>query len=81
MIQSDWHTHTCPFTPQTQGFISEGVEEKDITCCARGLLYKNTIVVGDRFSRLKLYNYPCPFNKVFNKYQGHSNSVTMIQFS
>ena len=37
--------------------------------------------MGDRFSRLKLFNYPCPFNKVFNKYGGHSNAVTMIQFS
>ena len=26
VIKSDWHTHTCPFSPQTQGFISEGVE-------------------------------------------------------
>jgi WD40 repeat protein len=28
-----------------------------------------------------LFNYPCPNNKVFNKYEGHSNAVTSIMFS
>lgn len=43
--------------------------------------YKNVIVAGDRYSRLKLFNYPCPFNKVYNKYEGHSNSVTTLIFN
>lgn len=77
----DWQTHTCPFSPQTQGFFSEGVEEKDITCCASSLKYQNVIIAGDRFSRLKLFNYPCPFNKVYNKYEGHSNAITSILFN
>jgi WD40 repeat protein len=57
------------------------VEEKDLTCCARSLLYKNVIVAGDRYSKLKLFNYPTPYNKVFNKYEGHSNAVTTIMFN
>lgn len=81
MPRCDWHTHTCLFTPQTQGFISDGVEEKDLTCCARSMLYKNVIVAGDRYSKLKLFNYPTPYNKVFNKYEGHSNAVTAILFN
>lgn len=57
------------------------MEEKDLTCCARSLLYKNVIVAGDRYSKLKLFNYPTPYNKVFNKYEGHSNAVTAIMFN
>lgn len=47
----------------------------------RSMRYRNVIVAGDRFSKLKLFNYPCPFNKIYNKYDGHSNSVTAIIFS
>jgi len=81
IIKSDWQTHTCPFTPQTRAIISEGVEEKDITCVARGNRFRNVIVAGDRFSKIKLFNYPCPFNKIYNKYEGHSNSITALLFS
>lgn len=45
------------------------------------MLYKNVIVAGDRYSKLKLFNYPTPYNKVFNKYEGHSNAVTAILFN
>ena len=48
---------------------------------ARGNRYRNVLVAGDRFSKLKLFNYPCPFNKIYNKYEGHSNSVTALLFS
>ena len=81
IIKSNWDTHTCAFSPETRAVISEGVEQKDITCVARGSRYKNTIVAGDRFSKIKLFNYPCPFNKIYNKYEGHSNAVTALLFS
>lgn len=37
-------------------------------------------MIGDKFSKIKLFNYPSVKNTIFNKYTGHSNEVTGLQF-
>ena len=36
--------------------------------------------MGDKYSKIKLFNYPSKENNIFNKYVGHSNEVTGIEF-
>ena len=79
-LKMDWDSHTVMFSPQTRGVLTEGVTEDDISCCALAPRYKNAVVVGDKFSKLKLFNYPTVTNQIYSKYEGHSNTVTAIQF-
>jgi len=37
-------------------------------------------LIGDKYSKIKLFNYPCINYPIFNKFEGHSNAVTSIQF-
>lgn len=39
------------------------------------------MLVGDKYSKIKLFNYPTISNKIYNKYEGHSNTVTAIHFN
>ena len=38
------------------------------------------MLIGDKYSKIKLFNYPCVNYPIFGKYEGHSNGVTAIQF-
>jgi microtubule-associated protein-like 6 len=77
---SEWATHSLPYSPETQGVYCEGVVENDIICCERSRKYINVFVVGDRYSKIKLFNYPSQQNKIYNRYVGHSHEVTGLQF-
>ena len=61
--------------------MTEGVSEEDITCCQRSVVFKDCVIMGDKYSKLKLFNYPTKDNKIFNKYGGHSNDITAIRFN
>lgn len=50
-------------------------------CCERNRFGKNVFILGDKYSKIKLFNYPCKQNPIFNKYNGHSNKVNAIQFN
>lgn len=76
----EWATHTLPFSPETQGVLGDGVLESDIICCERTRKIHNVFVIGDKYSKIKLFNYPSKTNKIYNKYVGHSNEVTGLQF-
>jgi WD40 repeat protein len=80
-ISIEWESHTLPYTPHLNGLYTTGVEEDDIVCCSRTEVYRNAILVGDRYSKIKLFNYPSIDNVIYNKYEGHSNAVTAVQFS
>jgi len=67
-------------SPETRSFKSEGVLEFDIVCCERNRKERNVFLVGDKYSKIKLFNYPCIDYPIFNKYEGHSNSVNAIEF-
>ena len=60
--------------------MTEGVIEQDITCCERSRKYRNVFVIGDKYSKIKLFNYPSKENQIFNKYIGHSNEITGLMF-
>lgn len=57
------------------------MREEDITCCDKSRRLLNVLLVGDKYSKIKMFNYPCRTNKIFNKYSGHSNEITAIQFT
>ena len=38
--------------------MTEGVTEGDIICCERSRKYRNVFVVGDKYSKIKLFNFP-----------------------
>ena len=77
----DWATHSLPFSPETQGLMTEGVTEEDIVCCDRSRKYKNVFVIGDKYSKIKLFNYPSVKNPIFSRYVGHSNDVSGVMFN
>ena len=80
-LNINWDTHTLPYSPQLSGLYTTGVEEQDIVCCSRNDYYGNVILVGDKYSKIKLFNYPSIDKVIYNKYEGHSNAVTAIQFA
>ena len=80
MKDVSWATHSLAFSPETQGIMTEGVIEEDITCCERSRKYRNVFVIGDKYSKIKLFNYPSKENQIFNKYIGHSNEITGLRF-
>ena len=53
-----WAHHSLPFSPETQGIMTEGVVEEDIICCERSRKHRNVFLIGDKFSKIKLFNYP-----------------------
>lgn len=67
-------------SPETQKFKTEGVAESDIVCCERSTMRRNVFLIGDKYSKIKLFNYPCIKYPIFSKFEGHSNTVTAIQF-
>ena len=77
----DWATHSLSFSPETQGLMTEGVTEEDIVCCDRSRKYKNVFVIGDKYSKIKLFNYPSVKNPIFSRYVGHSNDVSGVMFN
>jgi WD40 repeat protein len=68
-----------------EGIFTPGVSEKDVTCCQISPINeakrKRTIIVGDNYSQLKLYNYPTFHQGVFNRYKGHSSYVSAVRFT
>lgn len=56
-----------------------------VVCCQvspiAGAKRKRTTIVGDCFSQLKLFNYPCINQKVYNRYKGHSSYISEVRFT
>ena len=74
----------------TEGIFTSGITEGDMTCCDVNPDPKNRncLVVGDKFSNIKLFTYPCLLDlkddsdqQVFNKYKGHAGSVSSVKFT
>ncbi len=77
----EWESHAAFMSPETKGFKTEGVAEADIVCCERNRLNRNVVLFGDKYSNIKLFNYPCIIYPIFSKYQGHSNAITAMEFN
>lgn len=64
---------------------SEGITELGVVCCQvspiTGPKRKRTTIVGDCYSQLKLFNYPCITQRVYNRYKGHSSYVSEVRFT
>ncbi len=50
-------------------------------CCERNRKNGNVVLFGDKYSNIKLFNYPCATYPIFSKYQGHSNAITAMEFN
>lgn len=80
-----WSTQTLTMAGGLEGIYSDGITELGVVCCQvspiTGNKRRRTTVVGDCYSQLKLYNYPCINQKVYNRYKGHSSYISEVRFT
>nr|XP_021519653.1 echinoderm microtubule-associated protein-like 5 isoform X4 [Meriones unguiculatus] len=76
-----WATWTSTLGDEVMGIWSRHAEKADVTCACvshSGI----TLVTGDDFGMVKLYDFPCPEKFAKHKrFLGHSPHVTNIRFT
>uniref|UniRef100_A0A3B5LW98 EML-like second beta-propeller domain-containing protein n=1 Tax=Xiphophorus couchianus TaxID=32473 RepID=A0A3B5LW98_9TELE len=74
-----WATWTSIFGDEVLGVWPRNADKADVTCACvshAGL----SLVTGDDFGLVKLFDFPCP-EKFHKRYFGHSAHVTNVRFS
>lgn len=76
-----WATWTSILGDEVMGIWSRHAEKADVTCACvshSGI----SLVTGDDFGMVKLYDFPCPEKFAKHKrFLGHSPHVTNIRFT
>ncbi|RYH27855.1 hypothetical protein EON65_12920 [archaeon] len=79
-----WSTFTCPYGWSVQGIWGADDDNSEVVSVARN--HQHAIVpvlaTGDRFGRLRLYNYPCVMLGAPDKcYKAHTSVISNVAFS
>eukprot|EP01039_Chlorochromonas_danica_P011314 gene11314-12624_t len=79
-----WASTTCPYGWSTQGIWTSDDDFTDIDAVSLSHQYQivPVLAVGDKFGRLRLFNYPCVTPGAPDKcYKGHTAKITSVTFS
>ena len=77
----EWATWTSKMGWPVQGIFPPCADGTDINSCDRSP-DGQVLATGDDFRMVKLFKYPCPVEEAqYQKYSGHSEHVTNVQFS